>query len=122
SNSKEELREFWLKSEEFLACQRLVLNPGKTRIFQSREGVSFVGFHIRPDRVRVNPAGIRRFRFRMKARQDAFRQGLIDVDSIRCSVLGWLGHVQHGDTWHMAEGILREIKFQRDSSMMNGAR
>ena len=115
-DSKQRLRELWDASAEFLGRERLRLHPAKTRIYRSREGIEFVGYHVRPDRVRVSPRSIRRFRFRMRERQASFASGEIGVENVRASVQGWLGHVRHADSLRMCEGVLQQFVFKRDSS------
>lgn len=39
------------------------------------------------------------------------QDGKISLDKIRASVMSWLGHCKHADTWRIREKVLGDVVF-----------
>jgi retron-type reverse transcriptase len=103
--------EIWLERE-----RRLHVHGRKTRVFHVSEGVPFVGFRVFPDRVRLDPGTGRRFVHRLKDLTEAYRAGVIDLERIRRSVVGWVGHAKHGSPQRLIGKTLREAVIPAQAS------
>ncbi len=108
---KSRLREMQSPIGQTLESLRLELHPGKSRIYRTADGVTFLGWRIFPDRLRLVRPNIAGFRRRMRALQRDYAAGSISWDDVSVRVQSWLGHVSHGDTWVLRERLLSEFAF-----------
>jgi retron-type reverse transcriptase len=84
-----------------LAALRLRAHPVKTQIRRCREGASFVGFVVRPGRLRVRNHNLRRGCLRLKSQHRAVLAGELSAHVARTSLLSWNAHLAHGHTWRL---------------------
>lgn len=61
--------------EEYLESLRLRIHPIKSQLSETHIGVSFVGFRVLPDRIRIRNDNLRRSRKRLKELQQDTYQG-----------------------------------------------
>jgi retron-type reverse transcriptase len=101
--------------EDFLAGFRLIVHPGKSRVYRSADGVTFLGWRIFPGKRRLVRGNVVRFRRRLRDMQRSFGRGEIEWEQIRPRVEAWIAHASHGDTWRLRERIFSEIAFSRGS-------
>jgi len=81
---------------------------GKTQIFPvGPRSVDFLGYRIRPDYRLLRKNNIKRTKRRFKKFRRLHQSGQITLAEIRPSVMSWLGHAKHADTWRLREIILR---------------
>jgi len=92
--------------EAFLQMLRLVIHPGKTRVFPARCGISFLGLIVFPEHRRLQPDNGVRFQRRLWRLLDMYGRGEIDLDKVSASVGGWVAHASHGDTTGLRRCIL----------------
>jgi hypothetical protein len=95
----------------------LTLNP-KTQIFPVRNGVDYLGFHIY-----LTETGkvVRKLRKKsktgMKRALAAYRRkyadGEMEYKDIAQRLNSWLGHAEHGHTWHLRKKIFENAVFTR---------
>ncbi|MFN7920410.1 MAG: reverse transcriptase domain-containing protein [Bryobacteraceae bacterium] len=111
SDSKAELAEMLHRIREFLYRYRLTLHPGKSRVYQCRDGFPFLGFRLFPTHARLARANVVRFRRRLKKLSTQYHAGLIDRDEVTQCVRSWIGHAMHGDTWRLREQIFEQFPF-----------
>ena len=98
---------------EFLVGYRQYLNEGKSRIRQVKEGIEFLGFVTRPERLRLNQTAIRRQRRRLRRLRAAYAAGELGWDDVRASLDAWNAHAAHGTTWHLRRDVFNKAVFQR---------
>ena len=103
--------------EDYLAGLRLRLHPGKSRVYRSSEGVTFLGWRLFPDRARLVRPNVVRFRRRLGEMQVAFGRGEIGWHQIRPGVMAWIAHASHGDTWRLREQIFEQHGFKSRSAV-----
>ncbi len=108
---KEKLREARAAIEERLCQLRLLLHPGKSRIYRVEDGITFLGWRIFPDRRRLVRDNVVRFRRKLRGLRDGWESGRLEKDEIRQSVMAWIGHAMHGDTWRLREQIFASVVF-----------
>jgi len=92
---KRELHDLRLRIIAYLDQHlHLSIDPGKDRVLAAKNGVTFLGFVLRPNkRPRIKRASIKRFRRRIKL---AHRIGVPDPDIAR-SVASWYGYARLAD-------------------------
>jgi hypothetical protein len=112
-SSKVELNEFRARIEEYLVSLRLLLHPGKSRVYRTADGVTFLGWRIFPDHRRLKRRNVVRFRGRLRGLAEDYTDGLISWDGVRASVMAWNGHACHGDTWRLREQIFQQVPFSK---------
>lgn len=104
-DDRDQLAEWRRRIEEYLASLRLQIHPVKSQLFETRLGVSFVGYHVLPEKIRVRNDNLRRARKRLKGMQTAYRRGEKSLNEITQSLRSWIAHLEHGDTWRLRERV-----------------
>ena len=93
------------KIEAFLRDElALELNP-KTAILCVQNGISFVGYRIWPDHVKIRKRSVRNMRRKIKE----YERGEIDDATFALSYISWHGHASHADTHHIQAAIAKEV-------------
>jgi len=98
-----------------LTALRLKLHDRKSRVFTTREGVSFLGFRLFPDHARLLRGNVVRFRRRLRRMQRAFACGELPGAGVDQRVRAWVAHAEHGDTWRLREQVFAEYTFRRSA-------
>lgn len=96
SKSKNILRGYKILIDKALAQLRLISHPTKSKIYQVKNGVPFLGFKIYPTHRIVKKQGTRRFKRHLKNRIQDWRIGEISPDQLESGLNAWLGHVRFG--------------------------
>lgn len=99
--------------ERVLAQDRLRLRDNKSMVYPTRIGVDWLGYKVFLDHRRVRYENIVRYRRRLKAMQERYRRGQIDLADVNASVQSWIGHVKWADAWRLRESLLGSVAFQR---------
>jgi len=100
--------------EAFLTDLRLRLHDGKSRVYRTAGGVTFLGWRIFPDRRRLVRANVVRFRRRIRALQRRYASGEIEWRNVQARLQAWNAHAAHGDTWILRERIFSQHAFSRN--------
>ena len=90
---------------------RLRLHPIKSQIRRTSDGVSFVGFHVVPGRVRVRNHTLRRGRSRLRQMERAVERGDLGAEEARQRLESWNAHLAHGHTWRLRRQSFAPIPF-----------
>ena len=93
---------------------RLRLHDGKSRIHRTTDGITFLGFRLFPDHMRLARGNVVRFRRRLRKLQLDYADGLADWPEVRASLQAWNAHAEHGDTWRLREEVFGGAGFSRD--------
>ena len=112
-DSKRDLNEMRSEIEALLCNLRLNLHPRKSRVYRCREGVTFLGWRVFPDRARLVRGNLVRFRRRMRRLQQAYGENLIRPEEVQQRVRAWIAHAAHGDTWELRRQLLGQFAFRR---------
>jgi len=99
--------------KNFLELERLLLHPRKTRIVNTNGGASFVGFTILPDRLRIRSENVRRARKRFHRLERDYEVGVVDEKQVRQSIMSWIGHARHADSYRLRETMFGQLSFSR---------
>jgi hypothetical protein len=90
---------------------RLRLHDGKSRVYRTADGITFLGWRVFPDNRRLVRSNVVRFRRRILDLRKAYAQGCIDWDRVAASLQAWNAHAAHGDTWKLREQIFAQHPF-----------
>jgi len=85
---------------------RLRLQERKSRIRRTDEALTFLGFTLRDDRLRLAPTSVRRWRRRLRAANLDEGQGGLDRIAFDRTLAGWRAHASHGD----CKGLIERIR------------
>jgi RNA-directed DNA polymerase len=99
--------------EAYLESIRLRIHPIKSQLSETRIGVSFLGFRVLPDRIRVRNDNLRRGRRRLKLQHQAYEVGHITLTQLNQSLQSWEAHLKHGDTYRLRQRIFDELSFSQ---------
>ena len=103
--------------EGFLAGLRLRVHPRKSRVYRTREGLTFLGWRLLPGHTRLVRANVVAFRRRLRGMQRAYAVGSISRDEVLARVRGWTAHAAHGDTWRLRRQLFSQYDFRRGSAV-----
>jgi RNA-directed DNA polymerase len=98
ASSRETLEEARAVMDQELTALRLRLHPIKSQIRRCGDGASFVGFFVKPARVRVRNHNLIRGRRRLKRQALAVAAGLCSSEAAGRSLQSWNAHLAHGHT------------------------
>jgi len=90
----------------------LELHPKKQNLFPVSEGCDFMGYRIYPDHRRLKPENGYRARRRLKTLVRRFNRGEILIGRVRASIMAWIGHAMHADTWGLRRAIFDSLSFR----------
>jgi hypothetical protein len=119
-NDKAELGEMKRRMEEFLSGLRLRIHPGKSRVYRTADGVTFLGWRIFPGRLRLERGNVVRFRRRLGRIWRRHAEGRAGWGETRAKVRGWIAHAAHGDTWRLRRRLFSQYRFGPRSAVSNG--
>ena len=112
-DSKSRLHDIKSQIQDFLKEYKLELHPHKSQVRKVCEGVVFLGYRIFPSYRLINKQNIKRFRKRTKKQQILFKKGLITVEKLKQSVMSWIAHLSHSDSYKLKKRILKEFIFTK---------
>lgn len=112
-DSKEHLRDVKAAMIEFLEKLRLKVHINRAQYWPVSQGTDWLGYRIYQTHRRVRRSNIRRFRVRLNRLAGEYRQGTVDLHKIQTSVMSWIGHVKHADSYNLRKKILGDVLFQR---------
>lgn len=111
SGEKTELTAMQQQVSSWLAEVRLRLHAGKSRIYRSCDGVTFLGWRIFPQTLRLARPNVVEFRRRLLEIQAGYQAGSIAWEKVEARVKAWIAHASHGDTYRLREQIFSEFAF-----------
>ena len=111
-DSHARLAELRASIEDELCRLRLDMHPGKSRVYRTADGFTFLGWRIFPERTRLVRGNVVRFRRRMRSLAAEFARGAAGWDRIHPRVRAWIAHADHGDTWRLRQQIFEQFAFR----------
>lgn len=120
-DDKQELRRILAEITGFLADRlRLDLN-GKTQIFPiGPRALDFLGYRIQSDYRLLRKSNVQRTKRKFHKYERSYSEGLIDLADVNSSIVSWIGHAMHADSYRLRLKILSELKFMRESPRYAG--
>ena len=110
-DSKEDLQSALTAMQVYLDGLRLQLHPAKCHVVPTARGFAFLGWQVYPDHRKLRrKTGVRiqRALRELVAERSA---GRIGVERLRSSVMSWIGHLKHGDTWGLRRKLFAAARF-----------
>jgi hypothetical protein len=93
----------------FLTKLRVTIHENRAHPRPVTQGIFFLGFKVYPDhRLLKRSRGIT-YRRHLRTLWRRFRAGEIPRAKGRASVMAWIGHVRHGDTYRLRRKIFLEV-------------
>jgi Reverse transcriptase (RNA-dependent DNA polymerase) len=108
---KRQLVEMRARLDDFLSTLRLRIHAGKSRVYRAKDGVTFLGWRVFPARLRLVRSNVVRWRRRLKAMSEAYREGKMQLGQVTLRVRAWIAHTEHGDTWKLRTQLLGQRAF-----------
>jgi retron-type reverse transcriptase len=93
----------------FLADLRLTIHEACAQPRPVSEGIPFLGFVVYPDHRRIKSRKVVAYRRRLKRLLAECGIGQRELDSVVASLLGWIEHARHGDTWGLRRAMLSPV-------------
>ena len=115
-DDKDALRDLRAEVVVALARDRLRLNEGKSRLRRVKEGITFLGFVVTPQRLRLSSTAVRRCRRRIPRLQAEFAAGQLDWSAVEASLGAWVAHARFGTTGAMLDAVLQDTSFRRQAT------
>lgn len=106
-NDREQVAEWARAIENACLKQRLRMHPWQ--VHPTRAGVTFVGYRILPDRVRVKRSTVRRARQRLTALARSAYADPRELPKLLASLRSTLAHFAHADSWLLRKNLLQEL-------------
>ena len=90
----------------FLGDQlKLILNPRSTFLNSRLNGLSFLGFRIFPNVIRVKRENLKRVKGKLKEKKKEFHAGLITEDRFVMSVRSMFYHLSFANSFHLRSSV-----------------
>lgn len=109
ANDKATLHRWREQIIQFLYTLRLTLHEDRAQPRPVEQGLPFLGFTVYPDHRRLKRSKGIAYRRHLKTLWRQFQSGEITREPGRASVMAWLGHIQHGDTFGLRRALFREV-------------
>jgi hypothetical protein len=105
-DDKRQLGDMRARLEDFLSTLRLQIHARKSRVYRSQDGVTFLGWRVFPERLRLVRSNVVRWRRRLKAMSHAYRARKMQLSEVTTRVRAWIAHAEHGNTWKLRTQLL----------------
>jgi retron-type reverse transcriptase len=93
----------------FLQTLRLTIHEDRAQPKPVEHGIPFLGFTVYPDYRRLKRSKGIYYQQHLKSLWRDYQHGKITRMQGRASVMAWLGHVKHGNTWRLQRKLFHEI-------------
>ena len=108
-DDKKKLHQLLDKIETFLKDRlNLKLNP-KTAIFPLHRGVDFAGYRTWPTHILPRKRTIKRAKKRFKKFAALYREGKLELEYIKASLISFLGYVKHCNSYRTTRSVLERL-------------
>ncbi len=97
-DDKEKLHYWEGQIKEYLNSLRLELHPKKSQIFQTKNGVPFLGFCVLPTHCTVLKPKLRRYKRFLGKLLELKAQNRLTPQSLENRLNAWLGHIRFGQS------------------------
>lgn len=101
--------------ECFLADRLLLRLNHRTGVFPISQGIDFLGYRIWPTHRLLRKSSIKRARRGFKKLARDYAEGRIPLERVKASIMSWLGHCKHANTYRIREKVLGDVVLVRPS-------
>ena len=110
-DSKEEAIQVLEKIRRFLN-EKLKLNINKkTNYFKAKQGVTFLGYHVYIDKIRLLNSNKKRIYKKVKTWNKLYNENNLDLLKAAESLKAWMGHASLGDNYKYIKKIKQKCKW-----------
>ncbi|MBE3575692.1 MAG: group II intron reverse transcriptase domain-containing protein [Firmicutes bacterium] len=114
---KQALWHYLMEIKGFLEDRLCLHLNRKTSIFPVWQGIDFLGYRIWDDHRLLRKANVKRAKRMFKRLSKDYSEGRVSVERVRASVMSWIGHCKHADTYHVRRRVLAGLHLQRGKNM-----
>ena len=108
SEYKADLHKYRSEVIHFLSSLRLTLHENEAQVFPTHTGIPFLGWRVYPDHLRLKRRNGVAFQRRFAQMRRHYQHGRITREQMKAGLLGWIAHVQHGQTWGLRRSLLTQ--------------
>jgi hypothetical protein len=90
-----------------MASLRLTLHEESARINAVSDGMPFLGFRLYPQHRRIKRRKVVHYRRKLRYLTAQAAQSFAKQERLKASMLGWINHVRHGDSWGLRRSVLK---------------
>lgn len=116
-HDKAHLHRLRARIEQFLWDRLRLKTNAKTQVFPVGErfgrAVDFLGYRVWTTHRRIRKSSISRITRTLKRLRKQYAAGKIDLSKIRESVMSWIAHANHAETYGLRRKLLGSIPFTR---------
>ncbi len=110
SGSRKRLEEYKQLINVFLQEHlNLSLHPDKSKIYDLKQGVPFLGFRMFPNHRLVRNSNLRKFDKKLKREQGLYQEEQISREKVVEHIEGWMAYAKHANTYACRKDILRRF-------------
>ncbi|HQP50255.1 MAG TPA: RNA-directed DNA polymerase [Spirochaetota bacterium] len=109
SDSREYLNRCVRGIVSFLEHFRLRIHENRAHVYPAANGVTFLGYRVFPDYIRLKRDNVIRARRRVRRLYEDFHRGFVPADKLRSSIHSWMGHAANADAWKIRGEVLSGI-------------
>ncbi len=110
-HSKQRLYEIKNEISDYLLNQNhLSIHENCAHVVPVRDGIDFLGYRVFPSHVLVRNGNGHRFLKRFKKLRVQYREKQIALFDVTQSVVSWIGHVSHADSWGLRTSLFENAK------------
>lgn len=117
SHDKEHLHRLRAKIEAFLWDTLRLKTNAKTQVFPVGErrgrALDFLGYRIWTTHRRIRKSSISRMSRTLKYLRKRYAAGKVELSKIRESVVSWIAHASHAETFGLRNKLLASVSFSR---------
>ena len=106
------------KIRKYLDRLRLKLHSKKQEILPGKNGISFLGFMLYHNLRRLSKDNITSFRRRSRKQVREISLGQLQISDFRNSLVAWIGHASHGDTWRLRSNLFKGLVIRPNNLSM----
>jgi hypothetical protein len=86
----------------------------KTSIFPISQGIDFLGYRIWPTHKLLRKNSKKRMKRKLKIYQILYKENKINIDKIIPSLMSWLGHASHCNSYNLRKKILGKFILEKN--------
>ena len=110
SNSREQLEEYKQLINAFLRKHlNFLLHPDKSKVYDLRQGVPFLGFRMFPNHRLVRKSNLRKFEKKLKEEQGLYCEEQISREKVVEHIEGWMAYAKHANTYAYRRELLKRF-------------
>ena len=98
--------------EKWLRVRLKLLTNHKTQIFpickDNGRALDFLGYRIYATHRLLRKCSIKRIKHKVKNMHELYSAGVIGINDIRPSIVSWLGHASHANTYNLVNAVLNK--------------